>query len=156
MEHTADDDHTAPAPLQLLDPDSTGTPVSTVHINFPSNSDVTWKYQPSTGAFTRFYNGTQPDVLANGVQNAAANVIVQYVQISYGPWAENSEGGLEVQADLYPNASGTAEVFRDGVEIAGTWHRSTLGSPTQFVSTAGTPIPLKPDQLVDFGPTPSR
>jgi len=124
----------------------TGTPVSTAHLDFSSNSDVTWKYQPSTGAFTRFYNGTQPDVLADGVQNAAANVIVQYVQISYGPWAENSEGGLEVQADLYPNASGTAEVFRDGVEIAGTWHRSTLGSPTQFVSTAGKPIPLKPGQ----------
>ena len=121
----------------------TGTPVSTVHIDFSSNSDVTWKYQPSIGAFTRFYNGTQPDVLADGVQNTAANVIVQYVQISYGPWAENSEGGLEVQADLYPNASGAAEVFRDGVEITGTWHRSTLGSPTQFVSTAGTPIPLQ-------------
>ncbi len=47
-------------------------------------------------------------MLADNVQNAAANVVVQYVQISYGPWLENSEGGLEVQADLYPNASGTA------------------------------------------------
>jgi Protein of unknown function (DUF3048) N-terminal domain/Protein of unknown function (DUF3048) C-terminal domain len=121
-----------------------GTPVSSVNINFSLNSNVTWKYEPSTGEFARFYNGTQPDLLANGVQNAAANVIVQYVQIYYGPWLENSEGGLEVQATLYPNAGGAAEVIRNGVEIAGTWHRSTLGSPTQFVSTAGTPIPLKP------------
>jgi len=123
-----------------------GTPVATVHVDFSGNSDVTWKYQPASGTFTRFYNGTVPDMLADGVQNAAANVVVQYVQISYGPWLENSEGGLEVQADLYPNASGAAEIFRNGVEIAGTWHRSTLGSPTQFLSTAGTPIPLKPGQ----------
>ena len=51
-----------------------------------------------------------------------------------------------MQADLYPNASGAAEVFRNGVGITGTWHAPTLGSPTQFVSTAGTPIPLKPGQ----------
>ena len=76
----------------------------------------------------------------------AANVIVQYVQISYGPWLENDEGGKEVQADLYPNASGTAVVYRNGYAIPGTWHRSTLGSPTQFVNAFGVPIPLQPGQ----------
>jgi hypothetical protein len=86
------------------------------------------------------------DTLADGVQNSAANVIVQYVQISYGPWLENSEGGLEVQADLYPDASGAAEVFRNGTEIAGTWSRSTLGSPTQFLTAGGAKIPLQPGQ----------
>src|ERR1019366_3647607 len=70
----------------------------------------------------------------------------QYVHISYGPWLENSEGGLEVQADLYPDASGQAQVFRNGVEITGTWQRSALGSPTQFLTAAGTPITLQPGQ----------
>src|ERR1700677_1660872 len=83
-----------------------GTPVSSVTIDFSGTSDVTWKYNPATADFLRYYNGTTPDMLSDGVQNSAANVIVQYVQISYGPWLENSEGGLEVQADLYPNASG--------------------------------------------------
>jgi hypothetical protein len=73
-------------------------------------------------------------------------VIVQSVQISYGPWLENSEGGLEVQAALYPNASGAAEVFRDGTEITGTWRRAALGSPTQFVAEDGSPIALQPGQ----------
>jgi hypothetical protein len=123
-----------------------GTPVSTVNIDFSSTSDVTWKYNPTISAFTRFYNGTTPDMLADGVQNTAANVVLQYVQISYGPWVENSEGGLEVQADLYPNASGAAEVFRGGTEIAGTWSRAALGSPTQFLTAADTPIPLQPGQ----------
>ena len=85
-------------------------------------------------------------MLADNVQNAAANVVVQYVQISYGPWLENDEGGLEVQADLYPDASGTAVVYRNGYAIPATWHRSTLGSPTQFVNAFGVPIPLQPGQ----------
>jgi hypothetical protein len=123
-----------------------GTAVSSVNINFSGTSDVTWNYDASTGQFLRFYNGTQPDMLADGVQNAAANVVVQYVQISYGPWYENSEGGLEVQADLYPDASGAAQVFRNGVEITGTWRRSTLASPTQFLNSAGAPITLQPGQ----------
>jgi hypothetical protein len=71
---------------------------------------------------------------------------VQYVQISYGPWLENSEGGLEVQAALYPNASGKAIVFRGGTEISGTWSRAALGSPTEFVTASGAPIPLQPGQ----------
>jgi hypothetical protein len=123
-----------------------GTTVSSVNINFSGTSNVTWKYNPAISAFTRFYNGITPDMLSDGVQNTAANVIVQYVQISYGPWVENSEGGLEVQAALYPNASGVADVFRGGTEITGTWSRGALGSPTQFVSSTGTPIPLQPGQ----------
>ena len=76
----------------------------------------------------------------------AATVVVQYVQISYGPWLENDQGGKEVQADLYPNASGTAVIYRNGYAIPGTWHRSTLGSPTQFVNAFGVPIPMQPGQ----------
>jgi hypothetical protein len=125
---------------------SSGSPVATVTIDFSGTSDVTWKYDATTGLFQRFYNGTTPDMLADGVQDSAANVIVQYVQISYGPWLENSEGGLEVQADLYPNASGQAEVFRNGVAIPGSWHRSTLGSPTQFVTASGSLITMQPGQ----------
>jgi hypothetical protein len=123
-----------------------GTPVSAVTIDFSGTSDVTWKYNPATSDFLRYYNGTSPDMLSDGVQNSAANVIVQYVQISYGPWLENSEGGLEVQADLYPNASGVADVFRGGTEITGTWSRSSLGSPTRFLSASGAQIPLQPGQ----------
>jgi Protein of unknown function (DUF3048) N-terminal domain/Protein of unknown function (DUF3048) C-terminal domain len=124
----------------------TGTPVSTMNIDFSGTSDVTWKYDPTISAFQRYYNGSTPDMLADGTQNTAANVVVQYVQISMGPWLENSEGGLEVQADLYPNASGKSVVYRGGVAIPGTWQRSTLGSPTQFLNSAGQVIPLQPGQ----------
>src|SRR6185437_946514 len=124
---------TPPQPLftySTVDPGG-GTPVSTVNINFSGTSNVTWKWNPTTNTFQRFYNGTTPDMLADGAQNQTPNVIVQYVQISYGPWLENDQGGLEVQADLYPNASGTAVVYRGGKAYPATWHRGDLGSPTQ-------------------------
>ncbi|HEY1830760.1 MAG TPA: DUF3048 domain-containing protein [Acidimicrobiales bacterium] len=124
----------------------TGSPVSSIGIDFSGTSDVTWKYNPATQTFLRYYNGSTPDMLADGVQNSAANVVVEYVQISYGPWVENSEGALEVQAALYPNASGNAEVFRNGVAIPGTWHRAALGSATQFVNAQGQTIAMNPGQ----------
>jgi hypothetical protein len=123
---------------------SGGSPVSTVNIDYSNTSNVTWRYNATTKLFQRYYNSTTPDLLKNGVQNKAANVVVQYVQVSYGPWLENSEGGLEVQADLYPDASGTAEIYRNGQSFAATWHRSTLASPTQFVNAVGQVIPLQP------------
>jgi hypothetical protein len=120
-----------------------GTPASSVTIPFSSSSNVVWIYSPTTGQYLRSY-GTAPDLLSDGIQNSAANVIVQVVQLTYGPWLENDVGGLEVQANLYQDASGPAEIFRNGVEVSGTWQRDALGQPTQFISTAGTPIPLRP------------
>ncbi len=138
---------TPPQPLFSFSPTApAGTPVATVHVPFSGYSDVTWKYNPAISAFQRFYNGTAPDMLADGAQTTAANVIVQYVHISYGPWVESGCCSLEVQSDLYPNASGNSVVFRGGMAIAGTWHRSTLGSPTQFLNAAGAPIALQPGQ----------
>ncbi len=95
-----------------------GSPVTTVAIPFSSNSNVVWKYDSQLHAFQRFY-GTTPDTLATGTQNTAANVVVQFVQVTYGPWLENETGGLEVQANLYNSASGTALIFRSGEEYPG-------------------------------------
>ena len=137
-------DTTPPNPIfAYSDTTPAGTPVGSVSIPFSANSPVAWIYNAKDHAFLRYY-GFTPDKLANGVQNMAANVIVQFVQITYGPWAENSEGGLEVQANLYNDASGPAEVFRGGVEVSGTWSRSSLGQATQFTSATGQNIALQP------------
>jgi hypothetical protein len=138
---------TPPQPLftYSANPPPGGTAISTVNIDFSGTSNVTWKWNKPTDTFLRYY-GFAPDMLADNVQNAAANVIVQYVQISYGPWLENDEGGMEVQADLYPNASGAAVIYRNGYAIPGTWHRTALGSPTQFDNVFGVPIPMQPGQ----------
>lgn len=139
-----------------------GTAVTSVHVPFSSNSDVTWNWSPQKSTWLRFYNGTQPDLNADGVQNAAANVIIQTVNVTYGPWLENSEGGLEVQAQL-SGTSGPAMVFRNGVEISGTWSRASNASPTVFTSSTGKVITMAPGrswiELVPSGvavtPTPA-
>ena len=71
-------------------------------------------------------------------------MVVQFVQVTYGPWYENSEGGLEVQANLYQGASGPAQIYRNGVQIDGNWHRSALAQPTQFTTSSGQTIALRP------------
>jgi hypothetical protein len=119
-----------------------GVPATSVSIGF-QGATVVWSYDPLTKQYLRAY-GSSPDRLADGTQNSAANVIIQTVQITYGPWLENDVGGLEVQATLYENASGPAEIFRNGVELTGTWQRDSLSQPTRFVSAAGTPILMQP------------
>ncbi len=116
-----------------------GTPAKTVAIPFSDSSNVVWRYDPSLGSYLRNY-GSTPDILSDGHQNAAANVIVQIVHITYGPWLENSAGGLEVQANLYQSATGRAEIFRNGLEVTGSWSRNGLSRSTQFTAANGSPI----------------
>lgn len=120
-----------------------GTPVTSISIPFSFYSPVVWRWDASKGIFLRYFDST-PDVLSNGVQNSANNVIVQFVDVYYGPWVENTQGALEVQANLYTDASGTAIVFRNGEEIRAQWSRSTLGQPTSFTTTSGAPIAMEP------------
>ncbi|MGH9090118.1 MAG: DUF3048 domain-containing protein [Acidimicrobiales bacterium] len=121
------------------------SPVASVAIPFSGNSTVVWRYDAKLHAFQRYY-GSTPDKLSTGMQETAANVVVQFVDVTYGPWLENSTGGLEVQANLYDDASGPALVFRSGQEISGTWSRSSLGQATQFTGSDGQPITLQPGQ----------
>ena len=142
-------DTVTPSPIfTYSDATPTGSevsPVTSIAIPFSSNSTVVWKYDVQLHAFHRYYRGT-PDLLSTGTQETAANVIVQFVQITYGPWAENATGGLEVQANLYQAASGPALFFRSGVEMPGQWSRSALGQATQFTTSTGSPVTLQPGQ----------
>lgn len=135
-------DTTPPAPLfTYAKAVPQGSPGTSLQIPFSSESNVVWRYDAKTRTYLRFY-GTTADLAASGVQESADNVVVQTVHITYGPWVENSEGGLEVQANLV--GSGPLAVFRDGVEVTGTWQRSSLSASTRLLDSAGAPIPLQP------------
>jgi hypothetical protein len=137
------DKNTPPSPVfRFSSTPPAGTPTTSVSIAY-TVSPVVWKYDATTKQYLRFY-GSSPDNLANGTQNSAANVIVQVIHVTFGPWVEDAQGSLEVQANLYQNASGPAKVFRNGEEITGTWSRNSLDQPTSFVSSTGTPIALQP------------
>lgn len=137
-------DTTPPSPVfQYSATPPSGTPADSISIPFSQEADVVWRYSNSQHQYLRYY-GSSPDIAMGGGQETATNVVVQFVQITYGPWVENSEGALEVQANLYQNASGQAEIFRNGEEITGTWQRSSLGQATQFTSPSGSTITLAP------------
>jgi hypothetical protein len=136
---------TPPAPVYTYStvPANAGVAVSSVNVDFSGESNVTWNWNAAQGVWMRFYDGTTADVLTNGVQNQAQNVIIQTVQVTYGPWAENAGGGLEVQAQL-SGTSGPAQIFRNGLQITGTWSRGAASSPTVFKDATGKVITMAP------------
>ena len=136
---------TPPSPIYTYSKSapSAAVPVSSIHVPFSSQADITWNWSSTTNAWMRFYDGTQPDMGADGVQNQAANVIVQTIQVTYGPWAENDQGGLEVMTTL-SGTSGPAMIFRNGSQINGTWSRASNSSPTIYKDAAGNVISMNP------------
>jgi len=120
-----------------------GTPVTSLHIPYSQSSNVTWTWNPGSGNWRLSYSGV-PATIADGGQIAVPNVVVQTVQVTYGPWVENSEGALEVQCQL--TGSGPLEVFRNGLEVTGTWRRSSLEAPTRLVASNGSTIALQPGE----------
>lgn len=135
-------DTTPPTPLfSYGSSPPAGTAAGYVHIPFSQSSDETWTWSASAGRWLLSYSG-QPAMLADGNQISATNVVIQQVQVSYGPWSETGCCSLEVQSHL--TGSGSLLVLRNGQEISGTWQRSSLGSPTSLVSSTGTVIPLAP------------
>ena len=80
--------------------------------------------------------------------------MVQTVHITYGPWLENDEGGLEVQSQM--TGTGPLLVLRNGVEVTGTWNRASLSDPTSLVAADGRRIALAPGVTsVGSSPRPS-
>lgn len=142
-----------PAVFRYAASPPTGPAATTVAIPFSTSSDVVWRFDAGSDVYL-LDQGTVPDLLADGTPISAANVVVQFVHVTLGPWAENSEGGLEVQANLYRQASGPVEVFRNGREVVGTWSRNGLAQPTALVTSGGATIALAPGRTwVELVPT---
>lgn len=120
-----------------------GTAVSSLHIPFSQTSDVTWTWDASREMWMRSYGGTRATV-SDGGQIAASNVVIETVHITYGPWAENNVGGVEVQSQM--TGSGPVAVLRNGIEETGTWQRSSIDAPTRLVASDGSTIPLRPGE----------
>jgi hypothetical protein len=147
---------TPPAPLFTY---ATGLPKgaapgsgSGVHIPFSDSSDVTWKWDPHTSRYLRYYSGA-PDMLVDGTETRTVNVVVMTVQTFTGPWVENSGGSHEVE--VVATGSGPLVVLEAGVAITGMWSRSSLTQPATLANSDGTPITLQPgntwEELVPEG-----
>ena len=136
-------DTTPPAPLfTYASTAPAGTPLGSIHIPFGPSNDVTWTWDAPSNHWLLAYGGA-PATVASGAQISSANVVIQTVQVTYGPWLENSSpNSFEVNSQL--TGSGPVLVLRNGEEISGTWSRPSLSSPTTFTASNGTVIPLAP------------
>jgi hypothetical protein len=117
--------------------------VTSVHIPYSSTNDATWTWDPGGRQWVLSY-GNSPAVLADGHRIGAANIVVEVAQVTYGPWLEDSRHGLEVQSQLV--GSGPLIVFRNGMEVGGTWQRPSAAEPASLIGTDGTPIALDPGE----------
>ncbi len=143
---------TPPAPTFTFGPVGAGaTPVSSVYIPYPF-SHVTWTWQPSAGVFYRSYLHTGPATLGGGGQITASNVVVMHVVMYPSQYVEDPTGAHENLLTL--TGSGPAQIFRNGVEISGTWNRPSLSDTTSYLNSAGQTIALTPGQTwVELVPT---
>ena len=97
----------------------------------------------ATSRWLLSYSGS-PATVTDGGQIVTTNIVVQTVHVTYGPWLENSEGGLEVQSQM--TGSGPLMVLRNGVEVTGTWKRAGVDDPTILSAADGSTIALQPGQ----------
>jgi hypothetical protein len=131
------------------------------HLPWPIKTVGTmqWNYDSGSGRYLRFASGAPHDTQEFAVsgpwggacsvtgaitteQVSAANVLI--INADYEP-----TNFIEDENDFYSafvelTGSGSASVFRDGVQIKGTWHRPSLQHFFQFLDGNGNTITLKP------------
>jgi hypothetical protein len=131
-----------PAPIFTYGPlPAGGTPLGAVNIYFPLDV-ATWTWKAKRGHWVRYYSDTGPAIQGDDVQISATNVVVMRVVEYPTPYVEDDTGALE--QDLRLTGTGPAWVFRNGVELKGTWDRPTLAQPATFTEADGTTITLAP------------
>jgi hypothetical protein len=117
------------------------TKVGQIHLPFSgSYADVYWRWSAKDGAWLRAH-GTEPHMLTDGGQVAAANVVVMQVKVGTSEIVD-AAGNHSPSVDL--TGKGKAYIFRNGRMIAGRWERPTLQDLTTFVTKSGDEIALAP------------
>ena len=123
-------------------------------------SSVTAKYQSATATwnwdgskYLRFQDG-HPDVLMDGTQVSASNIVIMSVSI-HDTAAVDSHGS-PVPVPVV-TGSGTAWVLRNGVMVKGIWSRANLDAPMKLVTSSGQIIKLTPGRTwVEVLPNPRQ
>jgi hypothetical protein len=136
------DTTTPPPALFTYGPTPAGaTPAGAVHIPY-EYSPVTWTWDPATNVWLRSYSDTGKALQGDGTQLSATNVVVLHVVEYPTQYVEDVNGVHE--NELVLTGSGPAQVYRNGAELNGSWHRPSLTDFTTFTETDGTPITLAP------------
>jgi len=119
-------------------------PSNGVNIEYKANvtTAVEWRWDAGSKTWKRAQNGT-PHVDAAGAQVAPRNVVVQFV--AYRDTGQKDRSGASVpEAELI--GEGDVWVFSDGQLVRGRWKKATPEAVTEYLDSAGAPIPLAPGQ----------
>ncbi len=129
------------------------SPASHVGVTFGMTT-AAWDWDAASQRWKRSQDGT-PDVLQNGQQIAAANVIVQTIPYVTDGYATGE--GVNPPPPIPKGetvGTGTAMVFTDGMVIPATWSKASPTSVTEYTAANGQPIMLTPGQTwVELAPT---
>ncbi len=96
-----------------------------------------YRYEVGCNCYFRNMAGTPHIDRNSGQQITTKNIVVEYMPTTYG----KTRFG-EMATRMASPGSGRAIVFRDGLAIPGTWHKSSHTSRTRLVDDAGKDIPL--------------
>jgi hypothetical protein len=128
-----------PGPLFTYGPPVPGSPTSRqLSVVLGNAAAASWAYDGAS--YLRSEDGSR-QVLADGAQVRATNVVVLRVQVTHSGITD-AAGNEDPFVLAY--GSGAAEVFRSGVVEHGRWSRPSVASAYQFTSTAGGPLTLAP------------
>lgn len=137
-------DHKAPAAVFRYGASlpSSATPAASLALNFSAGTDVLWKWDAASKSWLHTYSGVTDVDALTGKPVTTANIVVEIVHYSYGPYAESPGSTGDVESQTVGTGSGY--VLRSGKSIAISWHRPSLDSPTTFTDAAGKPVSLAP------------
>lgn len=119
-------------------PAAPAAPASSVTVHLSGVTRAGWAYRGS--GYVRSQDGA-PDVLAQGQQVRATNVVVLRVSVTGSgifDAAHNEDPFVHVVG------AGVAQVFRDGVVQTGRWSRPTLTSAMTLRTVSGSTMTLHP------------
>jgi hypothetical protein len=126
-------------------------PATSVTIPY-TGSEVAWTWSPGDHAWLRSYAASGAATMGEGGQIKATNVIVMKVVLHASPYVEDATGAHQNLLTL--TGTGTAQVFRNGSVVDGTWSRPALDQKTRYIDAGGHTIPLSPGTTwVELVPT---
>lgn len=121
-----------------------GPQATEVHIPYPGQAPVDYRYDAASGTYLRFVEGAPHTDALNGQQIAPENVVVIYCEHKQTDIVEDKMGNVAIM--VWWVDMGRAQVFRDGVLIEGRWHRPEAKDQMHFEDAEGGDVALKPGQ----------
>ena len=107
---------------------------------FNSSYDVSWKYDSNSNSYVRSNGGVQSVDLNTNEPLAFNNVVVQFAK-------ETSLQDVEKHMLYDVISSGKAMIFIDGVQIDGTWSKTSRTTRTVFKDLKGKEIQFNPGPI---------